>query len=300
MPGMPHISICICTYKREELLKRALDAIRKQQTGGLFTFSIVVCDNDPLASAQLVVSEFAAASAIPVKYCAEPRQSICLARNKAIENATGDYIAFIDDDEFPTRDWLFELARACDRTGAAGVLGPVKRHFDEEPPNWIIKGRFYERPTHPTGFVIDWREGRTGNLLLRKSILQPGEPPFDPTFHRGGDVDFFRRMVLRGHVFIWCDEAVVYEVVPPKRWTRTFMLRRALLRGTINAKHGPARLRSVLKSVLAVPVYVVALPFALALGQHRFMSLSIKLCDHLGKLLATIGVMPVKNQFITD
>ena len=36
-----------------------------------------------------------------VKYCVEPRQNIALARNKALQNAEGDLIAFIDDDEFP-------------------------------------------------------------------------------------------------------------------------------------------------------------------------------------------------------
>jgi len=41
-------------------------------------------------------------------------------------------------------------------------------------------------------------------------------------------------MIERGHAFVWCNEAVVYEVVPPVRWRRTFMLRRALLRGKVS------------------------------------------------------------------
>ena len=55
--------------------------------------------------------------------------------------------------------------------------------------------------------------------------------PFNPEFRQGEDQDFFRRMIDHGHVFIWCNEAVAYEVVPPIRWKRTFMLKRALLRG---------------------------------------------------------------------
>ena len=61
--------------------------------------------------------------------------------------------------------------------------------------------------------------------------------PFRPEFLTGEDQDFFRRMIDRGHVFVWCDEAVAYEVVPPVRWRRTFMLRRALLRGRISLLH---------------------------------------------------------------
>jgi glycosyltransferase involved in cell wall biosynthesis len=295
-----HIAVCVCTYKRPEMLQRLLDDLSVQETGGAFEFSIVVMDNDPSRSAEPVVSAFSTRSTVPVTYGAEPRQGICLVRNRAIEHAAGDFIAFIDDDEFPDRRWLLELFRTCNVDGVDGVLGPVLRHFDETPPQWVIKGNFERRPRHATGFVIDWREGRTGNVLLKRSAFEPGEPPFDTNFHRGGDVDFFRRMTAKGRVFIWCDEAVVYEVVPPARWTRSFMLKRALLRGSIASRRGPLRLSSIGKSMLAVPAYAVGLPFALVLGQHRFMGLLIRLCNHLGKLLALIGIKPVKSLYVTD
>ena len=295
-----HIAVCVCTYKRPQMLQRLLDDLSVQETGGAFEFSIVVMDNDPSRSAEPVVSTFSTRSTVPVTYGAEPRQGICLVRNRAIEHAAGDFIAFIDDDEFPDRRWLLELFRTCNVDGVHGVLGPVLRHFDETPPQWVIKGNFERRPRHATGFVVDWKEGRTGNVLLKRSVFEPGEPPFDTNFHRGGDVDFFRRMTAKGRVFIWCDEAVVYEVVPPARWTRSFMLKRALLRGSIASRRGPLRLSSIGKSVVAVPVYALALPFASVFGQHHFMDLLIRLCNHLGKLLTLLGVAPVKNEFVTD
>src|SRR5262249_13059456 len=170
-------------------------------------------------------------------YCVEPQQNIALARNKAFENADGDFVAFIDDDEFPAKYWLLTLFNACNEYGVDGVLGPVNRHFDEEPPGWVMKGKFYERPTSPTGLVIDWRKGRTGNVLLKKRIFAADAQPFKPEFRQGEDQDFFRRMIDNGHVFIWCNEAVAYEVVPPIRWKRTFMLKRALLRGAMEPKN---------------------------------------------------------------
>jgi len=100
---MQHISVCICTYKRPHFLKRLLEELACQDTSGLFTYSIVVADNDHLQSAKAVVGDFAAASSIPITYCVEPRQNIALAQNKAIENANGGFVAFIDDDEFPTK-----------------------------------------------------------------------------------------------------------------------------------------------------------------------------------------------------
>lgn len=295
-----HISVCVCTYKRPHLLNRLFKLLSEQERQGLFTFSIVIVDNDQLRSAEPVVSEFAANSPIPVRYCMEPRQNIALARNKAVENAAGDFVAFIDDDEFPAPRWLLNLFTTCQQYGVDGVLGPVKRHFDVEPPQWVVKGNFYERPTHPTGFVIEWSGGRTGNLLLKKALFAGDELPFRPEFRAGEDQDFFRRKIEKGNVFIWCNEAVVYEVVPPSRWDRTIMLKRALLRGATTVLHPTFGIRDISKSLIAVPAYTLALPFMLILGKHRFMNLLVRLFDHLGLLLALLGINPIKEQYITE
>jgi glycosyltransferase involved in cell wall biosynthesis len=295
-----HITVCACTYKRPELLRRLLRELAGQDTGGLFTYSVVIVDNDASRSAEAVVSAFAATSSMPLTYDVEPEQSICLARNRAIAHAHGEFVAFIDDDEFPDKRWLLMLYQSANRDGVAGVLGPVRSHFDEKPPSWVIGCKFFDRPGHPTGFIIHWSEGRTGNVLVKTSLFTPEELPFDPQFHRGGDTDFFRRMAEKGHVFTWCDEAVVYEVVPPTRWTRAFMLKRALLRGSITLKNPGFNSRSVLKSLVATVAYSIALPFALLLGHHRFMNLLVRLCDHLGKVLANVGIDPVRSPFVTD
>jgi len=297
---MKHISVCLCTYKRAHFLKRLLRELGSQDASGLFTYSIVVADNDHLRSAETVVLDFAATSTIPVRYCVEPRQNIALARNKAIENADGDFIAFIDDDEFPTNRWLLVLFKACRDYDVDGVLGPVKPHFDEEPPKWVVKGKFYERPSYPTGFVINWRKGRTGNVLLKKSLFISDAQPFRPQFLTGEDQDFFRRMIEKGHVFVWCNEAVAYEVVPRIRWKRTFMLRRALLRGATSVVHPTFGKRDIAISVVAVPAYAGALPIALVLGHRWFMICLVKLFDHLGKLLALMGINPIAEPYVTD
>src|SRR6185436_2437484 len=100
---LPHISVCICTFRRLPFLRRLLAALAVQETGALFTYSVVVADNDPRQSAKPVVSDWSAAgSTMQVSYCLEPRQNIALTRNKALEHANGDFIAFIDDDEWPT------------------------------------------------------------------------------------------------------------------------------------------------------------------------------------------------------
>lgn len=296
----PHIEVCICTYKRCELLARLLLALQEQQTEGRFTYSILVVDNDALGSASDMVGEFSAKSGVRTSYHVQPKQNIALARNLAVEKASGDYIAFIDDDEFPIKSWLLTLYTNCVERNVDGVLGPVKPHFDVTPPAWVVKGKFYDRASYPTGMVIDWRKGRTGNVLLRKHVFNGLEQPFNPEFRNGEDQEFFHRVIDRGLVFIWCEEAVAYEVVPPIRWKRSFMLRRALLRGAMEPKTPGFGMRDVAKSILAVGAYTLALPFAQLLGHDKFMSLLVRQFDHLGKLLAVAGFEPVKEAYVTE
>jgi glycosyltransferase involved in cell wall biosynthesis len=293
------ISVCICTYQRPVLLKRLLEALPALQTNGLFSYEVVVTDNDEGGSAREVVEEFAKGSQLHVTYSVEPRQSISYARNRCLERAKGEYIAFIDDDEFPADDWLLRLFETCSGQKVAGVLGPVRPHFDSEPPAWLIKGRFCERPEHETGFVMPWPETKTGNVLFDKGIVKGIDPIFLPEFGAGsGDQDFFRRMMEKGHKFIWCKEAVAYEVVPPSRWTRQYLIERALLRGGLSLKLPPPRERLVivLKSMVALPAYALALPFLQLSGHHRFMKCLVKLCDHAGRLSGLLGMNPVRRR----
>jgi hypothetical protein len=144
---------------------------------------------------------------------------------------------------------------------------------------------------------MHWEESRTGNVLFRRSLIAGDAQPFLEAFGTGGeDKDFFMRMAQRGHAFCWCNEGITYETVPPDRWTRRYMLTRALLRGNNILKHPGQRLRLRLlaTSAVAAPAYSVALPFTLLFGQHVFMKYCIRLCDHAGRLLGAVGLNPVK------
>ena len=295
--GDPHITVCICAYQRPKLLEKLLQHLERQQTDAAFTFSIVVVDNDFAQSSQAVVAAFASASAIPIVYRCEPRQNIALARNEALRCAAGAYAAFIDDDEFPHADWLSVMRSACERLNAAGVLGPVRPHFEEPPPKWIVDGGFCERPEYPTGRVISWDECRTGNVLFRRDIIERISEVFDPAFGSGGeDVDFFLRMTRMGYVFRWCNEGAVYKSVPKERCTRRYFFKRALLRGRNTLKLPVGRARRLAKSAIAAPVYLLIMPLALLQGQHVFMRYCIRFCDHAGRILALLGLNPVRER----
>ncbi len=229
---VPQVDVCICTYQRPVLLKNLLVELSRQETQGLFTFSVIGVDNDENYSAKNMVRELGPVLPLEIIYDTEPRRSISHARNKTLEHVKGDFIAFIDDDEFPGADWLLNLFQTCNQFGVAGVLGPVRPHFDDKAPAWVRKSGLYNRPEHPTGFAMTWPECRAGNVLIRKQILHGIDPVFRLEFGSGSeDVDFFRRMMAAGHGFVWCNEAAVYEVVPPQRWKRSVLIKRALQRG---------------------------------------------------------------------
>jgi succinoglycan biosynthesis protein ExoM len=294
---LPHISVCILTLQRPEYLSRALNKLMALETGNLFTYSVVVVDNDAEASARITVDGFTSIGGHPVTYVVEPQRNISCARNAGISHASGEYIAFIDDDEYPAPDWLLKLFQTCRASDVDGVLGPVKPYYDFPPPAWVTKGGFFERPSHPTGMVLNWSQTRTGNVLFSRRVLPKDETPFRVECGTaGGDMDFFRRLMEQGRVFIWCEEAVVFEVVPPSRCRLSYLLKRALMRGSLFHKHPVNRMKNAVKSLIAVPTYLIVLPFVALLGAHVFVKYLIKLCDHLSRLLGFAGIELVRRR----
>lgn len=297
--ALPHIAVCVCTYQRPQALKRLLRHLEGQLTEGLFTWSVVVVDNDRSRSAEAAVAEIGAGFPMSLQYDVEPRRNIALARNRTVAIARGAYLALIDDDEFPAPDWLLILYRNLVAYGVDGVLGPVIRHFDQAPPRWFKKSRIYDRRVNPTGMAVYWKEARTGNALVKARIMTDAMP-FRPEFRAGEDQDFFRRKIEEGFSFIWCAEARVYETIPPARWKRVYVLRKAVLQGATAALQPNCGALSIAKSIVAVPLYTLCLPFALLLGQHRFMALMVKIADHGGKLLRRMGIDPIKEEYVSE
>ena len=278
------------------MLEHLLQELQGQRTDGLFTYGVVVADNDAAQSAAPVARRFAQTSSLPVVYCVEPEPNIARARNLAVSHARGEFVAFIDDDEFPVRDWLYRLYQTCMASEAHAVLGPVVPHFDDEPPQWLKKGGFFDRPRYPTGRRLVWTETRSGNVLLRRDVVAELDPPFRTQFATAGeDTDFFRRLAERGRVFVWSNEAVAFEHVPSSRCTRRFLFRRAALRGSNFPKQQARRARNALKSLVAVPCYALALPVLGLVGEHLLMSYLVKMMEHSSRLLALAG-MPLMTE----
>jgi glycosyltransferase involved in cell wall biosynthesis len=294
-----HISICICTYLRPTLLSQLIVRLKNQRTDGLFTYSVVVVDNDASGSGKAAVAGAGAATSMPISYHIEPERNIAMARNRSIEKAQGNMIAFIDDDEFPADDWLYQHFRLLKDSRASGILGPVRAHFNQETPSWLTKSGLLERREFVTGQKIpNSRFTRTGNALLWRSLFADAEDRFDPAYGKtgGSDAIFFKRMMRKGHQFLWCNDAVVYETVLPERQVKSYYIKRAFTRGLGEAQDAPLMSLRTLRSVVAVPIYAILLPFARLAGPHVFMRYLVKECDHLSLVLAQFGIRVVKER----
>ena len=218
------IDVCVATYKRAQLLGELLRDLRAQQLPPAVTAQVIVVDNDAEESARGVVAASQDAS-MPVAYLVEPTRSIARARNRALEHAQGDLLAFIDDDESAPPRWLATLLATMERHRADVVLGPVNGRLPPDAPAWIRQGRFFERPARASGTRV--KLGGTGNALVRASAVR-GKLAFDSRYGLSGseDTDFFFRLWQAGACMVWCQEAMLTEAVPADRLNARWLLER--------------------------------------------------------------------------
>jgi succinoglycan biosynthesis protein ExoM len=221
--------VAVLTYRRPDELAELLPLLAAQAAAGPARADVLVVDNDPDAGAADVVR----AAGLPgVRYVHEPDPGIAAARNRALtESADADLLVFIDDDERPSERWLAQLVATYERTGAAGVVGPVVSEFVGTPHPWVAAGRFFDRRRLPTGAAVD--VAATNNLLLDLHQVRAAGVTFDRRYGLSGGSDslFTLRLTRAGLRLVWCDEAVVVDRVPAERSTPRWVLARAFRMG---------------------------------------------------------------------
>jgi GT2 family glycosyltransferase len=285
------------------MLANLLRCLAAQDTRGEFDFSVVVINNDDHGSARDTVSRAAAEWPLDVTYDVGAVNTIPAARNHALRLARGNYVGIIDDDEFPPPLWLSTLYRAVRTFEVDGALGPVIPYFECAPPEWLIRGRFCERPTHRTGTLLQWQQTRTGNVLIRRGVFERQGLLFDERFTTGGsDREFFKHAMASGYRFIAVEEAPVYEVVPPERQTKRYWVRRALVNGynahknSAGALHGLARVTLPITLAGAACLCAAALPFSLLAGTHATVRCLERGGHHLSRLCGMMGIELLKKR----
>lgn len=288
------ISICICTYKRPEGLRQALHSLANITIPSGCNVEILVIDNEMAGSAEAVVDDLLRTRpALNLRYIQESAPGVSHARNRCLTSAAGEFMAFIDDDEFVQPEWLVELLRCMVSTHADAVFGPVIPHFEVPPTAWLVASGVNDRLRFPTGTELPWREARTGNVMLRRSMIEGGRR-FSTDFARTGGEDslFFALAKQHGRKLVWCDEAVVHESVPVQRMDRSWVLQRAFMGGRTYVRL-EARLGHrwpypyfALRGLVSALVSVVTMATLYVRRDDRHVRHLCRLYGHLGKIAA--------------
>jgi succinoglycan biosynthesis protein ExoM len=230
--GAARVRIAVLTFHRNEDLRELLPML-VEQAGSVADpqthVDVLVVDNDPAAGARPVVETLGASA---VAYVTEPRPGIGAARNCALDVSSDvDLLVFIDDDERPWDGWLEALLTTQARHGAALVAGRVVSIFAAELDPWVAAGGWFDRRRLPTGTPIGL--AATNNLVIDLRQTRRWGLRFDEAFGLTGGEDtlFTRQVAALGGVMVWCDEAVVTDVVPMERMDRRWVVRRAFSSG---------------------------------------------------------------------
>ncbi len=245
---MPELTICICTFRRPELLEQLLAVLLVQLPvadakagAGNRSVEVIVVDNDPHGSAGAVLNAARIRWGGRLTSLHVSTPNISLARNKAVHAASGEWLAMIDDDEIPLPGWIEHLTEAQRCYQADVVFGPVLVHYAPEVSTWLQRGGYFERRRLVTGTAVGSRDARTSNVLVRRSALlamcpsEKADGPFDESYGRTGGEDsiLFRELARRGATMVWCDEAPVSELVPMDRANPRWLLARSFRTGQL-------------------------------------------------------------------
>ena len=219
----PLVTVAVCTRDRATELTVCLDALMELDYPAL---DLVVIDNAPStdATARLLAARYPRA-----RYVCEPRPGLDWARNRAIQEARGEILAFTDDDAVVDRGWVTALVRVfTEDPEAMAVTGLVVPYELETAAQQLFEryggfGRGYEREWHSVSRRPDRPDilhigaglyGTGANMAYRRRVFET-IGAFDPALdvgtptRGGGDLDMFFRVVHNGLLLVYEPAAIV-------------------------------------------------------------------------------------------
>lgn len=246
---MMQVDILMCTFRRPAVVD-ALRSLDAQEVPGDVQLRIIVADNDETPSARDVVEAAAATMTTPVHYVHAPARNISIARNACLDAATGDWVAFIDDDETAPPAWISNLMAQSD--GVDAVFGPAIAQYGDDAPAWMAAQNVHSNIPERRGDTVE--TGHTCNALLRWRGAAWQDQRFDLARGKTGgeDTEFFFRIRQMGAQFAIAEDAIVTEDVAQSRMRTSWVLQRKYRMGQSYAAAATSTAGRIKLGVLAL------------------------------------------------
>jgi glycosyltransferase involved in cell wall biosynthesis len=226
------VSIVLCTYNRADMLGPALESLVRQETHGQFRFEVVVVDDGSTDGTQVTLQKIVKDSQVPIRCLRGEGRGIAAARNTGVAAASGEWLAFFDDDQLAEPNWLEELRACAGQAGVDVVGGAVRLHLPDEE---IRKISPFCRATlgetnggRKLGKCFRKTFPGSGNMLVRATVFQ-AVGQFDESWTRGGsDIELTARLRRAGLEAWFTPKAIVYHHVPAYRLKESYFFWRSI------------------------------------------------------------------------
>jgi O-antigen biosynthesis protein len=202
-PGLswPRVSVVVCTYNGAATLRECLEGLAEVDYPA---YEVVVVDDGSTDASAAIASEY------DCRLIRTENGGLSAARNTGLTVASGEIVAYIDDDAKPDRDWLKYLAHTFMTTSHAGVGGPNLACAEDG----LIARCVANAPGGPTHVLLSDQEAEHipgCNMAFRRQALEQ-VGGFDGRFHAAGDdVDICWRLREQGLTLGFSPAAVVWH-----------------------------------------------------------------------------------------
>ena len=197
----PSFSVIVCTHNGARTLRDTLAGLQRLEYPD---FEVIVVDDGSTDATPAIVEEYG------WRRIRTDHRGLAAARNAGAEAATGEIVAYIDDDAYPDPHWLNYLATTFMTTRHAGVGGPNLPPAGDGP----IAECIANAPGGPVHVLLSDREAEHipgCNMAFRAECLR-AIGGFDPRFRAAGDdVDVCWRLRDRGWSLGFSAAAVVWH-----------------------------------------------------------------------------------------
>jgi glucosyl-dolichyl phosphate glucuronosyltransferase len=240
------VTVAVPTHNRARTLALTLGSLAALGPGNGMEIECLVIDNNSTDTTPAVVEEFARSAPFATRCVFEPRQGSSFARNRAINEARGELIFFIDDDVIVEPDWAAELIAEIRRRDLDAACGVVLAQWESPPPRWLGVEVYGKLAVHPESVPPPEKLSQffSANVGLKREALERfglfredlgvvGGNPMS-----GEDTELFDRIMRGGGKIGIAPRAVVHHMIGLERMTRAYFRHKSFAFGVGSAFGG--------------------------------------------------------------